>query len=94
VWARRKVKVEVAQISVVWGLERVHDCGKGKKVPSMKLLSWPLRFIGMLNEVGTMLTNLRDAKGAFGFVEKLLDSTESAVTLLLDAGCDEITDAK
>ena len=57
----------------------------------MKLQCWPLGFIGMLNAIGTILANLSDAKGAFGFIEELLNATESTITLLLDTGYDEIT---
>ena len=93
-WARREVKIEIAKISVVWRLERVHDCGEGEEVLSMNLQSWPLGFISMLDAIGTTLANFSDAKGAFGFIEELLNSTESGVTLLLDTGCDKIADAK
>ena len=72
----------------------MHDCREGKEVPSMKLQSWPLGFIGMLNAIGSMLTKFGDAKGAFGFIEEFLNATESMATLLLDTGCDKITDAK
>ena len=57
----------------------------------MKLQRWPQGFIGMLNAVRTMPTNINDAEGAFGFIEELLNATESTITLLLDTGYDEIT---
>ena len=40
----------------------------------------------MMNAIGTMLTNLGDGKGAFGFIEELLNTTKRMITLLLDAG--------
>ena len=93
-WARRKVKIEIVKISMVRGLKQLHYCSEGKEVSSMKLQCWPLGFIGMLNAIGIMLANFGDAKGAFGFIEELWNATKSTITLLLDTGCDKITDAK
>ena len=52
----------------------------------MKLQRWPQGFIGMLNAVRTMPTNLNDAEGAFGFIEELLNTAKRMITLLLDTG--------